>query len=88
MPKISLPEGFTVPEGVLPGEEFDVLATVKLGDEGYAELVAFDGKPIPGYEKEEMEDEEGGEEMETEETVSADKQGFVDSVMAQMGPMA
>lgn len=85
MPKITLPKDFMPPEGVAPGEEFEVLATVKLGDGGYAELLAFDGKPIPGYEKEEseMEEDEGGE-MEETETETEQAPGFVDSVMAQM----
>lgn len=63
MPEIMLPEGIEIPDGSVPGDTIEVLASIKLGEEGKAEIVALDGLTIPGYE----EGEEEGEEMEEEE---------------------
>ena len=54
--KITLPEGFELPEMAKPGEAFDVVATLKLCDDGMLELKALDGAEVE--EPEEMEDEE------------------------------
>lgn len=50
MPQFKLPEGFQVPEGVKPGQPFEVLATVVMDQQGQAELVEVEGQSIPGYE--------------------------------------
>lgn len=62
MPEMMLPEGVEIPDGTMPGDEFELLARVKLMDGGKAELVALDGKTIAGYESNGEEEEEGGEE--------------------------
>lgn len=67
MPEMMLPEGVEIPDGTMPGDEFELLARVKLMDGGKAELVALDGKTIAGYEsngEEEEDEEENGEGME------------------------
>jgi hypothetical protein len=60
MPEIMLPEGIEIPDGAMPGDEVEFLATVKLGEEGKATVMKLDGLTIEGYE-------EDGEEMEEEE---------------------
>lgn len=64
MPEMMLPEGVEIPDGTMPGDEFELLARVKLKEGGKAELVALDGKTIAGYENGEEEEEGGEEEME------------------------
>lgn len=55
--KILLPEGFKMPTDAKPGQPFDAVATLVMGDEG-AMLTALNGVALA----EEMEEE--GEEME------------------------
>ena len=43
MPKFKMPEGVEVPEGLMAGDRFQVVATVVMGDGGKAELVEVDG---------------------------------------------
>lgn len=66
-----LPEGMEVPEGIKAGDEFDVLATVKLTDGGKLQIVALDENPV------------SDEEEEAEEEAPAEK-GFVERVEAGM----
>ena len=64
MPEFMLPEGIEIPDGALPGDEVEFLATVKLGEEGKATVMKLDGLTIEGYEED---DEEGdGEDGEDE----------------------
>lgn len=58
--KITLPEGFPMPENARPGEPFDVVATIKPGEDGGFTLSAIDGMELPEEgEEEEDEMEEG-----------------------------
>jgi hypothetical protein len=41
-----LPQGFQVPQDVEPGQTFDAVASLKLAEDGSAELVSLDGIPI------------------------------------------
>lgn len=50
--EFDLPEGFTIPDGLSEGKEFESLATVKLKKDGSACLVALDGYRMPGYKEE------------------------------------
>ena len=91
MPKFKMPEGVEVPEGLMAGDRFQVVATVVMGDGGKAELVEVDGMPIPGYEgkgrekkkEDEYEDEEGGEEVEVAAEQGPRGRGFIEEVMAR-----
>lgn len=90
MPKFKMPEGVEVPEGLMAGDRFQVVATVVMGDGGKAELVEVDGMPIPGYEgkgrekkEDEYEDEEGGEEVEVSAEEGPKGRGFIEEVMAR-----
>jgi hypothetical protein len=56
--KITLPEGFPMPENSRPGEPFDVVATIRPDEGGMFALVALDGMELPSDEGEEMEEEE------------------------------
>ena len=49
--KIKLPAGFEPPKGTKPGDEFEVVATMKLSKDGY-ELLEVDGAPLDGDETE------------------------------------
>lgn len=83
-----LPDGIEIPDGSVPGDTVEFLASVKLGEEGKAKIVALDGKTIPGYEEgEEKEDESGEMENEGESekpSQPAPRRGFVDTVMGAM----
>ena len=58
--KITLPQGFELPEGAKPGQPFEVVATLELNEDGSAELEALDGIPVEPETEEtaEMEPEE------------------------------
>lgn len=90
MPEIMLPEGIEIPDGSVPGDTVEFLASVKLGEEGKAKIVALDGKAIPGYEEGEEEDEGGEMENEGESekpSQPAPRRGFVETAMGR-GMMA
>lgn len=55
--KFIAPEGFELPEGVVEGEDFEVLAAFRMTTPGSLELVSIQGIPVDSSE-EEMEDEE------------------------------
>lgn len=46
------PKEYTVPEGIMEGDTFDVAATMKLEPSGKLCLVKIDDIPMPGYEEE------------------------------------
>lgn len=50
--KITLPQGFELPEGAKPGQPFEVVATLELYEDGTAELEALDGIPVETEEPE------------------------------------
>ena len=84
------PEGMEVPEGINPGDTFEVMATVQLGEEGELYLKEVDGMAVGG-EMEEAEEEVEGEEvaMESEEMPEGDMSegGFLDAIERRaMGP--
>jgi hypothetical protein len=56
--KITLPEGFQVPSTAKPGQPFEVVATIVMGEDG-AMLTSLDGMEL-------AEEEEEGEEEEAE----------------------
>jgi hypothetical protein len=72
------PEGMEMPEGLNPGDTFEAMATVQLGEEGKLNLTALDGMTLGGMEEAEEEDEEAGEEMAAEGNMS--EGGFLDAV--------
>lgn len=53
--KITLPEGYQLPENARPGEPFEAVATLKPNEDGSFELVAIDGIELG---KEEMSQEQ------------------------------
>lgn len=68
--KITLPEGFEIPQNTRPGEPFESVAVITPSEDGSFSLSSLDGVAL--VEEEEMEDEtemegnmemEGGEEM-------------------------
>lgn len=50
--EFDLPDGFQVPDDTEPGESFDAVATLSVGDDGKAKLLALDGLPVEGGEEE------------------------------------
>lgn len=47
-----IPDGYVIPEGLESGDEFDASATFRVEDNGKKLcLIAVDGVPMPGYEK-------------------------------------
>jgi len=48
--KFAAPKGFAAPEDNEPGKPFDVLATVKVGDDGMVHLQAIDGVALSDSE--------------------------------------
>lgn len=65
--KITLPEGFKMPENARPGEAFDVVATIAPSEDGMFSIAALDGMPMPTEEAPEMEEPEEMEDMEEPE---------------------
>lgn len=49
--EFDLPPGFQVPDDTEPGQSFDAVATVSVGDDGKAQLLALDGLPVEGGEE-------------------------------------
>lgn len=50
--EFKLPDGFQVPDQTEPGQSFDAVATISVGDDGTAQLLALDGLPVEGGEEE------------------------------------
>jgi len=50
--EFDLPPGFQVPDNTEPGESFDAVATISVGEDGKAQLLALDGLPVQGGEEE------------------------------------
>lgn len=50
--KFILPTGFEIPAGVEPGQEFDAVVTLSLGDDGSVIATALDGSPLASEEEE------------------------------------
>lgn len=50
--EFALPEGFQVPDQTEPGQSFDAVATISVGEDGKAQLLALDGLPVEGGEEE------------------------------------
>lgn len=82
------PEGMEVPEGINPGDTFEVMATVQLGEGGELYLKEVDGMPVGGEMEEakeegemegEMMAEAEGEEM-PEEAANMSEGGFLDAI--------
>jgi hypothetical protein len=63
------PEGFSAPEDSKPGEPFEVMATLTMGDSGMLTLNAIDGAPV-SMDAEPEEGEMEGPEMEIEPSSS------------------
>lgn len=51
--KITLPEGFMPPQNALPGESFEVVATLSQEEDGSFELEAIDGVKLEDTDTEE-----------------------------------
>lgn len=52
--KIMLPDGYEMPASAQPGEPFEAVATLVIGEDGMVELIALDGAELG----EDMEEEE------------------------------
>lgn len=50
--EFELPPGFQVPDQTEPGQSFDAVATISVGEDGKAQLLALDGLPVEGGEEE------------------------------------
>jgi hypothetical protein len=61
--KITLPEGFKIPDTAKPGQPFEVVATLVMGDDGVS-ITALDGMELAEAEMEEGTEMEEGEETE------------------------
>lgn len=73
---LPMPEGMEMPEGVEPGGTFEVMATVRVGDDGMLAVEALDGMPLPGMEPE----EEPMDDMEEETPEEDAEEGFLGAV--------
>ena len=66
--EFKLPEGFSIPTGKMPGDDIEVLATLRLKENGSSAcIVELDGVPMPGY------DDKGDGKMETNESRFSDR---------------
>lgn len=66
------PEGLEIPEGTKPGDTFESMATLMLGEEGELYLKELDGIPVSSLEEQKEETEESDD--------SEDQMGFLDAV--------
>lgn len=74
---LPMPDGMEMPEGVEPGGTFEVMATVRVGDDGMLAVEALDGMPLPGMEPKEEAEEEPMEKETPEEDA---EEGFLGAV--------
>ena len=78
------PEGMEMPEGLSPGDTFEAMATLQVGEEGKLNLAAIDGMALGGMGEEEEVEEESEEGEEGEEEMAAEgnmsEGGFLDAV--------
>lgn len=58
--KITLPEGFQMPDTARPGEPFEVVATIMPSEDGTFSLSALDGMALAEEEAEEDEEMDDG----------------------------
>jgi hypothetical protein len=72
------PQGLEIPEGTNPGDSFEVMATVTLGEEGELYLKELDGISVSGEE----DPEEDAAEGETEP--SENQGGFLEAMDRRM----
>lgn len=49
--RFPFPPGFTSPEGIQPGDTFDVVCTIKPEADGMGCLVKLGDTPMPGYDE-------------------------------------
>ena len=74
--EFNLPEGLSLPEGINPGEAFEVMATLQLGENGAAMLMEIDGAPVSAPEEE----TEEAPVMEEDAAAAEEEMGFLDAV--------
>ena len=70
------PEGLEIPEDVKPGDSFEVMATVTLGEEGELYLKEIDGIAVSG--------EDDTEEGDAEGESGASEEGFLEAMDRRM----
>lgn len=70
--KIPMPKGFQVPGDAKPGEPFEAVATLTLGDDGMLDLTALDGAKVATDEEEEKSEEGSPGMMDQEEMAEPD----------------
>lgn len=56
--KINLPKGFQLPATAKPGEPFESVATLTMGEDGSVKMTALDGVALPESDSEEAPEEE------------------------------
>jgi hypothetical protein len=81
--EFQVPEEMQLPEDTKEGDEFDALATVKMGAEGKLTLVALDGYTLPESEEDGEGDAAGKEENDAPK--KEDNPKFEDAVAMGMG---
>jgi hypothetical protein len=74
------PEGMEVPEGVNPGDAFEVMATVQLGEQGELYLKEIDGMSVSSQDDVTEDKSEGGSEEVGMEGEDMSKGGFLAAV--------
>ena len=80
------PEGMEVPEGVNPGDTFEVMATVQLGEQGELYLKEIDGMAVSGQDDVAEDKTEGGSEESSMEGEDMSKGGFLAAVERRATP--
>ena len=93
LPEFAPPDGFEVPEGTKPGEEFQSVATLKLDESGQLCLMSLDGADFKGSAEEDAETPEdeaaegGDEEAQPEQTEGGGIADFQDELEQQQRKM-
>lgn len=63
--KLSMPKGYEMPDNAKPGQPFEAVATLVMGEDGTVQLTAIDGMEVG--ESEEPEEAEEAEAPEAED---------------------
>ncbi len=72
LPEFMPPQGFEVPEGTKPGDEFQSVASLKVDEDGKLCLLSLDGAEFAGAKEEESED--AGDEQAEDDSEAAPEQ--------------
>lgn len=76
-------DGFQIPEGVKPGEDFEIVATLRASESGTLMLIAVEGMPVT-QEEPDSEKEKALESRDPKSEMFEKMRGFYEKTKGQM----